>query len=152
MSRQSTLQRLRRIREIEEEQKRLQLAAAMTTLNRLTTAREAAILGARDGRNLIAASVASGDMADRQAGLVQTESEQRRARMLDIQIVQWREESIERRHDFLAKRVERRQVETVLQHQEDRDKLEAARKSQSTIDDWYGMKTHHQAADEPGGE
>lgn len=152
VSRQKTLQRLLHIREIEEEQKRLRLAAAMTTLDRLATARDAAVIASRDGRNLVAGSAISGDIADRQSGLVQTESAQRRARRLEMQIAESREETIACRHDFLTKRVERRQAETVLQHEDAREKLESARKSQRNIDDWYGIKTNRQAANDQGDE
>ena len=152
MSKQKSLQRLLRIRELEEERKRLGLAAAMSRLDRLASARDAAVHRARDGRSRVARSAISGEVVDRQAGLIEAEAARRRARMLEMQIVQSRQEAAACRQDLLAKRMERRQTETVLQHEEVREKSESDRKSQKSVDDWYGVKTHRQAADDRGGE
>lgn len=119
----------------------------MTALDRLGTARDAAVNAARNGRNLVAGSAASGDIADRQAGLIETAVAQRRTRILEMHIAQSREEAIACRQDFLTKRVERRQAESVLQREEELEKLESARKSQRNLDDWYGVKYRHVAGD-----
>ena len=39
--------------------------------------------------------------------------------------------------EFLAKRVERRQAETLIEETEAREAIEADRRNQQSIDDWY---------------
>jgi hypothetical protein len=51
------------------------------------------------------------------------------------------------RDEFLAKRVERRQAETLLKETEDRDAIEAGRRSQQSLDDWFGNRRHRRDAE-----
>jgi hypothetical protein len=68
------LRRLLRIRDLEEEQCRLALESAMGTLHRLQHALEATVERGRRGRRLIEASVHSGELTDRLAGLEEIRS------------------------------------------------------------------------------
>ena len=148
MSRPKTLERLLHIREIEEEQKRLQLDAALAKLESVERTREAAAEMERQGRTLVAASVVSGEIAERQAGLMETEIARRRARMLAMRIASAQKETIERRHDFIDKRIERRQAETLVARDDTREKLESGRRNQRSVDDWYGARMHRQGSDD----
>src|SRR5581483_7055528 len=125
MSRRKTLERLLRIREIQEEQKKLRLDAAQATLKSLQRARDAAAEMERGGRALAAESVISGELADRQAGLMQTEFARRRARMLAPWIASTQKETVELRRDFMDKRMQRRQAETLVGLEDTRDKVES---------------------------
>ena len=42
-----------------------------------------------------------------------------------------------RRQEFLAKRIERRQAETLIERSEARDAVDAARRTQRELDDWF---------------
>jgi hypothetical protein len=42
-----------------------------------------------------------------------------------------------RRQQFLAKRIERRQVETLIQKTEAKDAVDAGRRAQRDLDDWF---------------
>jgi hypothetical protein len=106
----------------------------------------------RHGRTLIAASALSGEIADRQAGLIETEAARRRARMLAPRIAASQREIIQCRQDFMHKRVERRQAETLLEHDDAQEKLESGRRSQRSIDDWYGANMYRRKGDNRGHE
>jgi len=150
MSRPKTIERLLHIREIEEEQKRLQLDAALANLESLERTRDAAAEMGRQGRTLVGESVISGVIADRQAGLMETEIARRCARLLALRIASAQKEVIERRRDFIDKRIERRQAETLMEQDETREKLESGRRSQRSVDDWYGARTHRRGGDDQG--
>jgi hypothetical protein len=46
------------------------------------------------------------------------------------------------RQEFLGKRVERRQAETLIRETEARDAIEAGRRGQQALDDWYRFRLH----------
>jgi len=46
------------------------------------------------------------------------------------------------REEYLASRVERRQAETLIQEAEARDTLDADRRSQQGLDDWFRNRRH----------
>lgn len=142
MSSPRILKRLLRIREIREEQKRRELDAAMARLECFQRTQDANAEMERQGRTVVGASVTSGELADRQAGLMQTEFACRRARMLARRIALSQKETIELRRDFMDKRVERRQAETLVDIDDTRAKVESDRRNQRSLDDWYGARNH----------
>jgi hypothetical protein len=141
------LRRLLHIRGIEEEQRRLSLETTLGELELLKMARHAAAERERQGHALTETGAKSGDIADRQAGLVEADGAHRRALVLAPRIAASEFESNERRREFLDKRVERRQAETLLEKTEAADAMESERRSQSVIDDLYGARRHHSAKD-----
>ena len=142
MSRPKIVKRLLRIREIQEEQKRRELEAAVARLESLQKTRDTATEMERLGRTFVRASVMSGEMADRQAGLMQTAFARRRARLLAPRIALSQKEIIELRRDFMDKRMERRQAETLVGLDDTRDKVESDRRSQRSMDDWHSARNH----------
>jgi flagellar export protein FliJ len=140
MSVPKALERLLRIRGVEEEQRRRSLETAAARLKSLEQARVAALQMEKQGRARVSASVVSGAIEDRQAGLVETDSAQRRARMLRARIAAAEQETVARRQEFLEKRIERRQAETLVEEAQEREDLESGRRGQRTIDDWYGAR------------
>jgi len=145
------LERLLRIRGLEEEQRRIKLEASVASLQKLEQARKAAAKMEREGRARVAESAVSGDVADRVAGMVETDTARARARILEPRIAAAEMESVERRREFLEKRVERRQAATLIEEAAAREELEAERRSQREIDDWFGTRTHRQADGEEQG-
>lgn len=136
------LRRLLRIRDIEEEQGRLALESALGELRHLENALAATVERARDGRRLAAASAYSGELTDRLAGLEETRAADRRAAVLSPRIADTELDVFALRQEFLRKRVERRQAETLIRETEARYTVEASRRGQQTLDDWFGNKTH----------
>jgi hypothetical protein len=141
------LRRLLRIRDIEEEQCRLAVESASATLHRLQHALEATVERGRRGRRLIEASVHSGELPDRLAGLEEIRAAGRHGVALIPRIADAELDVAALREEFLAKRVERRQAETLIKETEARDTIEAGRRSQQNLDDWFGNRMHRKDAD-----
>jgi hypothetical protein len=136
------LRRLLRIRELEEEQGRIALEAALGDLSRLRNAQAATIERGQRGRRLVGSSAVSGEFTDRLAGLEETRAAERLALALTPRISDAEEEVANLREDYLARRVERRQAETLIVEAEARDALDADRKSQQALDDWFRNRLH----------
>ena|ERR1019366_425189 len=132
-----TLRRLLRVRELEEEQCHLALESAQGGLARLERALAGTVERARGGRRLVEASARTGELADRFAGLEETIGAERLAQVLAPRIEAAEEEVIFLREEFLAKRVEVRQAETLIRETEARDAVDAARRGQQALDDWH---------------
>ena len=145
MSVPKALERLLRIRGIEEEQRRLRLEATVARLQSLGQDRVAAAQMEREGRARLTAGAVSGELADRVAGAVEADTARARARMLEPRIAAAEIETIERRREFLEKRVEQRQAATLIEQAAARDELESGRRSQRDIDEWFGARMYRQA-------
>jgi flagellar biosynthesis chaperone FliJ len=141
------LRRLLRIRELEEEQNRLALESAIGELHRLEHALTATIERERQGRSLVHASAQTGQLPDRLAGLEEARSASLKAVALAPRIDAQGEEVASRRQEFLMKRVERRQAETLIQETQAREAVEAGRRGQQSLDDWYGSRQYREEAE-----
>jgi hypothetical protein len=137
-----SLQRLLRIRDLQEEQLRLALESAVVELRELEAAQNAAGARERQGRQLIGASVEAGQPVDRQAGLEQAAAARRQARCLALRVVNAEKETMRLRQILLEKRVERRQAETLVSESEAEVGIELNRRSQQALDDWHGSRKH----------
>lgn len=142
MRRPTNLERILRIRELQEEQKRRQLNGALAKLEALHKTREVAVEMNIRGQTLVRASVSSGEITDRQAGIIEAELACRRTRVLAAHILSAQEHTIELRQEFMTTRLERQQVETLVDLQEVREDIESSRSSQKRIDDWFGARAH----------
>jgi flagellar biosynthesis chaperone FliJ len=142
MSANGPLRRLLRVLELEEEQCKIALGSAVGALNRLEGMLAGAEDRARGGRQLVAASARSGELTDRLAGLEESRTASRHVQALAPRIAVAKREAADLREVFLAKRVERRQAETLLREAESRQALEADRRTQHSLDDWYLSRLH----------
>jgi flagellar export protein FliJ len=131
------LRRLLEVRALEEELSQAAVEEAVATLRLLEAAIEAAVLREREGRRLVTASAASADAADRIAAIEEMRAAKRRAAALKPRIAEMEAEVDARRALFLAKRMERRQVETLIQKTQAADARVAGRRAQREIDDWF---------------
>jgi hypothetical protein len=141
------LRRLLRIRDLQEEQSRLALESALGELHSLERAMAATFERDRRGRRLVQASARSGQLTDRLAGLEETRSASRHAEALAPRVDAMGEEVRELRQEFLSRRVERRQAETLIRETEAREAIEDGRRGQQTLDDWYSSRLHGSEAD-----
>jgi hypothetical protein len=144
------MRRLLRVLEIEEDQSRAALARALADLKRLQTAMAATAERDRAGRRLVAASASTGELADRLAGLEETRAALRHAAALTPRIAEARLATGARQQEFLSKRIERRQAETLIQRAEADEAIEAGRRAQQGLDDWFLRGAHR--ARNAGGE
>jgi hypothetical protein len=143
------MRRLLRVLEMQEEQARAQMESALADLRRLERTLDAAGEREREGRRLVNASAmasaaenatqneATNEMRDRLAGVEESRMASRQAAALKPRIAGAGTAVNERRREFLDKRIERRQAETVIEHAEALESTEARRRGQRESDDWF---------------
>jgi hypothetical protein len=141
------LRRLLRIRNLEEEQSRIALESAVGDLRRLEHAQAATVERDRRGRRLFDSSVHTGDLPDRLAGVVEQHAADCVQRALAPRIRDAALDVAGLREDYLDRRVERRQAETLVKESEARDALDLERKSQQGLDDWFRNRLHRAKLD-----
>jgi flagellar export protein FliJ len=141
-----SLRRLLHIRVLEEEQHKIALEAALAELHRLENALRAMRARERSGREHLASASRSGDATDRIAGIVECESARHGAQVIEARIPQAALRAGAAREQYLAKRVERRQVETVIEEAKAAQNAEATRRSQQSTDEWFSTRRHARSA------
>jgi flagellar biosynthesis chaperone FliJ len=148
------MRRLMQVRVLEEELREAALESAVGDLRRMELALVAAKERERSGRQQVTASAKTGELVDRIAGLEETRAALRHGAALKPRIAEAELEVARRRQEFLAKRIERRQVETLIQKTEAEDAVDAGRRAQQELDDWFlsraqhGRRTNEGASDE----
>jgi flagellar biosynthesis chaperone FliJ len=138
------LRRLVRVRDLEEEQCKMALESAMGELNRLENALASSTERGRQGQRLFQVSACNGELPGRLAGIEETHTSKRYATVLTPRIEAKKRDVTSLREDYLAKRVERRQAETLIQEQEVQEAIEAGRRGQQVLDDWYSSRRYRQ--------
>jgi hypothetical protein len=131
------MRRLLHVLLVQEDQFRAALDGALAELRRLQGELEATEEQERRGRQLVWSSAATGELADRLAGLEESHRAQWRATMLAPRIAESEVDVSERRRDFLLKRIERRKAETVIEKTEAADAVVEDRRGQRRLDDWF---------------
>ena len=157
----SALKRLLRIRDLEQEQHQRALESALAELRQLEKALEHAAARQQGGRRGFATSVLD-QSSDRdqdpnqnsyqkplelQSALVETSIGKRHALAIAPRISRAVAQAALRRQEFLLKRIERRQAETLIEDTEAADAIEATRKSQKSHDDWFLARTRSDRRD-----
>lgn len=158
MSQSRSLRQLLRVRQIEEEQSRITLEAGLGELNRLERMLVMAHERERKGGALIresfyqATTLEDAKMSDHQNNsyCISEQGLDRRAALGDVHAARKLIESIkpklkavqerieQLRAAYLASRVERRQVETLIFEENARHQSEVEHRAQQAIDDWFG--------------
>lgn len=141
--------RLLSVLELEEEQAHVALERSLGALRRLEEARSSAIDRERRGRRLVAGSAGNGDIVDRLAGLEEARTARRLAAVLRTRIAEAEREVAERREAFLAKRVERRQAATLIEQVQAAEAVQAGRRDQQRIDEWFLGRMRREEKAEP---
>ena len=137
-----SLRRLLRIREVEEEQCRIRLETATSELNHLQSALPETVERDRRGRELVVASARSGELPDRLAGMEEMRTAVRFADLLLPRIAEKEQQVGLLRKAFMDKRIEHRQAETLIEATEAKDAIDAGRRTQQTLDDWFSSRQH----------
>jgi hypothetical protein len=132
-----TLRRLHELRAIQEQEKKSALALALQHLHQLEQSLRRAQERAADGRTLLNSSLQSGQVEDRIAGSEEIASAERMARILRARMIAARNQIAGIRNMFLAARLQRRQVETLLESAIARDSEEGKRRTQIALDEWH---------------
>lgn len=142
MSVSNALERVLQVRQLEEEQRRLALESALAEVHRLENALHAARTRERAGRRRFLENASAQDPAGRVAALVESEAGHHHAELLKRRIALSREKAAELREEYLSKRVERRQVETVIHDAEAIAALERGRREQQDQDERFATRFH----------
>jgi hypothetical protein len=140
-----SLRRLHSIREAEERQRRAQMESALADLRRLENALNCAFKKATQARALVASSVESGEQIDRIAALEEMAAAERQIKILPARIAAAETNVDSIRREFLTKRMERRQVESLLDAACAQETMEVKRKSQSVLDDCHLLQRTHKS-------
>lgn len=140
------LERLLQVRQLEEEQHKLALESELAEAHRLENALHAARSRERAGRECFRQSAASNDPAERVAALVESEAGHHQSELLTRSIAACGQNIVKLRDAYLAKRVERRQVETVIREADAAASIERARKQQQYLDQQFGNRRHSEAS------
>jgi hypothetical protein len=143
------MRRLLRIRNLQEQSSRMELDSALGELNLLEQAMRSSDARDHRGRGLIGSSAGTGELADRLSGLEESRTAARHAAALRLGIANAEEKVTELREVFLDRRVERRQAETLIEEAGERDAVDAGRRTQQAVDDWYGSRRRRLEAAAP---
>lgn len=146
MKRASQIRRLCTLRRLEEQHRATLLEEVKQRLQGIDEALKQSGEQRNDGRALVTESVVRGCVEDRVAGLEEIENAKRRLRALLIARTRSERQLVQSRDEFLAKRTERRQADTVLDAARREEARTAERRSQSELDDWHRMAHHRPAA------
>ena len=143
------LRRLLQVRDLEEEQHRRAVESANAELRALENAKSDAVARGLTGRELMRTGAHTGEVRDRQSGLVESYAAEKHARALAPRIARAETEAAGLREAFLRKRIERRQAETLIEETIARDAIETARLAQKMLDEWYRSRPVAKASKEP---
>lgn len=141
--------RLLRVRDVEEEQRRLALEAALGELHQLESARASAIARECRGRQLLVTSVYAGEVTDRAAALVEVKAAALCAFALMARLAVAANTVMQSRAAYLEKRLERRQVQTILDEAAAKDAIESGRRGQQALDEAFGTRRHREKRNRP---
>ena len=143
------MRRLLQVLEIQEEGYRAAMELARAELKLLEQALAWNVERERRGRRLLAASAANGEIAnmvdaqitgrivDRIAAIEEARLAKRIAAALTPRIAELESAANVRQQEFLGKRIERRQAETLIEEAEALEGVMASRRAQRDLDDWF---------------
>lgn len=137
MAASRAIRRLLDVLEIQEEECRAAMASARAELIELEQALVRSVERERGGRRLVIGSMVSGEVVDRVAGLEEVRTAKHAARALMTRIAEAEDAVEDTLREFLAKRIERRQTESLIEQAEAADKMEAERRAQKNLDEWF---------------
>ncbi len=142
---QHPLQRLLRLRSLVEETSRMELESRAALAARIQQRRARELETVRENRAYVIASISEdgevGEQAERRGeGWSAAEGAARRERQLAPLSEAADRRVAEVRDEFIERRKERRQVESILDEAKERVRIEQERRAQRSLDDWFGMK------------
>lgn len=131
------LRRLLSVRQLEEQQSRLELESAVAELQE----RQAALMHNAErnstGRRIFSTGVRNDMLTDRLAGIEEQRASARHAVRLRERVNEADQRVQILRDSYLATRIERQQAQTLIEEMAERDAQEALRRAQQDMDDWY---------------
>lgn len=132
-----SLERLLRVFEIQEETRKRDLGEAQARLAKMEEALTTAGQKVDRGRMLLASALQLNELHNRVAGQVEIESGELHKAFLQKNVDEMSIIVEQARTGYLDKRVERQQVETLVETAERLAAAEEVRKAQQSLDDWF---------------
>lgn len=147
MNRSRELRGLVALREVQEQQAALRLESAIRELRRLEREREIANARSSKARELVRTSATTGQLEDRLSGLQGIVSAELSCQRLATR-VHAANQRVERiRFDAIAKRVEKRQAEILLENALNQDVLRSLRRNRMLLDEWQRYRTQERVSE-----
>ena len=131
------IRHLLRIRQIGEDNARAELESAVAELNARETALMRNMARARDGRRLVAESVASANQDNRIVGMNEQVIAAQHANSLQRRVDDARGRAEALRQEYLVARTNRRQAEVLIENAAAQDELDLRRHAQQDLDTWH---------------
>jgi flagellar biosynthesis chaperone FliJ len=140
MGQRTGLQRLFRLRRLEEETERMAVELAAVARNRIEGEAIAEQVCERDSRRELHRQIANIDTLMRAAAASAMEDAVARRRLIHERL-QVAEATVEHlRNAMLRRRMERQQVESLLEKETTRVREQDLRRAQQLLDDWFNQK------------
>jgi flagellar biosynthesis chaperone FliJ len=141
MAAKQGLNRLLRVRQLEEELSRVELEVAVGDRNRM--GEELASVAQRQaaGRRDLVRGIMERDTAGRAGSVIEVEQARRLQLRMEPRLEAAEDEVARQREEFLARKRDRRQVETLVDEQQRIAREAAGRRAQQMLDDWYGRRS-----------
>jgi hypothetical protein len=155
MARTRGLLRLLRVRQLEEEYCKTALNSALTELNRLSRALKTAAEREHQGRMLSLEGIRACVLPDRLAGLEEVRAARVLQRALIAKIETAEQVAGECQARYTEKRIQRRQVESLLESAKAKDAEQASRRTQEELDDrhrcsmWQSQQAQQRQSSQP---
>jgi len=140
MSVKPVLARLLRLRELEEEQSRLELEAAVAAQGSVERERNAVAQRQASERRAFVAGVEGGDYRVCTGAIVEMEQARSERGRIEVRLAGVENEVRRQREEFIARRTSRKQVSTLVDAAREESEVEVARRVQQMLDDWYGRR------------
>jgi flagellar export protein FliJ len=140
VARKRVLDRLLRLRELEEELSRVDLEVAVGERNRIE--RELAVvveLQAQDRANF-AASIGKRDTSGRTGAAMAMEQARKQRTRITPRLEAAQREVLRRQEEMLVRRTSRQQVKTLVEREQLALREVTGRRVQQMLDDWYGRR------------
>ena len=134
------LERLLRLRELEEEQSRLELERASTVHARVEQQRNSVARRQAVMRRAFVAGIEAGNNLGRSGAVIEMERAREQTAQIELRLAAAERELRRQREEFLVRRTSRRQVETLVDEAKAELELMASRRAQQMLDDWYGRR------------
>ncbi len=149
MSVSRAMRRLAQVLEMQEERSRAAMESVRAEIRQLGASMARDGERERDGRESVRAGVASGELSQRIAGLEESRLARRHSAVVAERIAQTESMLESVRREFLRRRIERRQTQTLIDEAGARARVEAERRTQRDLDDWF-LGWRGAPGDEPG--
>jgi len=141
MTGRKVLDRLLRLREMEEEQSRHELEAAVGDRNRVAAELKNAIDRQAMGRRSLVSGIEERDCFGRTSAVIEMERARRMRMRVEPRLEAAEVEVKRQREEFLLRRAAREQVETLVDQERAATLEKTGRRAQQMLDDWYGRRT-----------